>query len=131
MQSIRRKTHRFEAIRPLGESDFGGRRTIHDHPFRVSGPLSDLSLRMICSALYLVRFMVRTPDQSGRMRTLIHPGPISGVHVRRPYPAAMRLMGLPHRQAIAVELLPAGAPYLDERSYAKLVNGEGATAKVK
>ena len=88
---------------------------------------------MICSALYLVRFMVRTPDQSGRMRTLIHPGPISGVHVRRPYPAAMRLMGLPHRQAIAVELLPAGAPYLGgvERSYARYVNDEGATPKVK
>jgi len=29
----------------------------------------------------LVRFMVESPAQSGRMRTLIHPGPTSGVHV--------------------------------------------------
>jgi len=38
-------------------------------------------LRMICSAVCLVRFRVESPAQSGRMRTLIHPGPISGVHV--------------------------------------------------
>jgi len=25
--------------------------------------------------------MVKSPAQSGRMRTLIHPGPVSGVHV--------------------------------------------------
>jgi len=31
----------------------------------------------------LVRFMVKSPAQSGRMRTLIHPGPVSGVHVSR------------------------------------------------
>jgi len=36
---------------------------------------------MICSAVCLVRFMVESPAQSGRMRTLIHPGPVSGVHV--------------------------------------------------
>jgi hypothetical protein len=30
----------------------------------------------------LVRFMVESPAQSGRLRTLIHPGPISGVHVK-------------------------------------------------
>jgi hypothetical protein len=29
----------------------------------------------------LVRFMVESPAQSGRLRTLIHPGPVSGVHV--------------------------------------------------
>jgi len=40
-----------------------------------------LSLRMICSAVCLVRFMVESPAQSGRMRALIHPGPIPGVHV--------------------------------------------------
>ena len=40
-----------------------------------------LSLRMICSAVCLVRFMVKSPAQSGRLRTLIHPGPLSGVHV--------------------------------------------------
>ncbi len=28
-----------------------------------------------------MRFMVESPAQSGRMRTLIHPGPVSGVHV--------------------------------------------------
>ncbi|MCP9943474.1 hypothetical protein KBY70_13880, partial [Cyanobium sp. ATX 6E8] len=39
------------------------------------------SLRMICSAVCLVRFMVKSPAQSGRLRTLIHPGPIAGVHV--------------------------------------------------
>jgi len=39
-------------------------------------------LRMICSAVCLVRFMLRSPAQSGRLRTLIHPGLISGVHVR-------------------------------------------------
>jgi hypothetical protein len=31
----------------------------------------------------LVRFMVESPAQSGRLRTLIHPGPVSGVHVNR------------------------------------------------
>ena len=36
---------------------------------------------MICSAVCLVRFMVKSPAQSGRLRTLIHPGPLSGVHV--------------------------------------------------
>jgi hypothetical protein len=40
-----------------------------------------LSLRMIFSAVCLVRFMVESPAQSGRMRTLIHPGTISRVHV--------------------------------------------------
>jgi hypothetical protein len=39
-------------------------------------------LRMICSAVCLVRFMVRSPAQSGRMRTLIHPGSIARVHVK-------------------------------------------------
>ena len=39
------------------------------------------SLRMICSAVCLVRFMLESQAQSGRMRTLIHPGLISGVHV--------------------------------------------------
>jgi hypothetical protein len=39
-------------------------------------------LRMICSAVCLVRFMVESPAKSGRLRTLIHPGPISGVHVK-------------------------------------------------
>jgi len=28
-----------------------------------------------------VRFMVESPAQSGRLKTLIHPGPVSGVHV--------------------------------------------------
>jgi len=32
--------------------------------------------------LGLVRFMVESPAQSGRLRTLIHPGPVSRVHVR-------------------------------------------------
>ena len=36
---------------------------------------------MICSAVCLVRFMVESPAQSGRLRTLIHPGPNSRVHV--------------------------------------------------
>jgi hypothetical protein len=36
---------------------------------------------MICSAVCLVRFMVRSPAQSGRMRTLIQTGLISRVHV--------------------------------------------------
>jgi endoglucanase len=31
-----------------------------------------------------VRFMVESPAQSGRLRTLIHPGPVSGVHVTSP-----------------------------------------------
>jgi hypothetical protein len=30
----------------------------------------------------LVRFMVESPAQSGRLKTLIHPGPVAGVHVR-------------------------------------------------
>ena len=37
---------------------------------------------MICSDVCLVRFMVESPAQSGRLKTLIHPGPVSGVHVR-------------------------------------------------
>jgi len=36
---------------------------------------------MICSAVCLVRFMVESPAQSGRLKTLIHPGPIVGIHV--------------------------------------------------
>ena len=36
---------------------------------------------MICSAVSLVRFMVESPAQSGRLRTLIHPGPVAGAHV--------------------------------------------------
>ncbi len=40
-----------------------------------------MSLRVICSAVCLVRFMVESPAQSGRLRTLIHPGPVAGVHV--------------------------------------------------
>lgn len=36
---------------------------------------------MICSAVCLVRFMVKSPAQSGRLKTLIHPGPVSAVHV--------------------------------------------------
>ncbi len=36
---------------------------------------------MICSAVWLVRFMVEYPAQTGRLRTLIHPGPSSGGHV--------------------------------------------------
>jgi hypothetical protein len=40
-----------------------------------------LSLRMIYSAVYLVRFMVQSPAQSGLMGSLIHPGSIAGVHV--------------------------------------------------
>ena len=40
-----------------------------------------LSLRMICSAVWRMRFMVKSTAQSGRMRTLVHPGPISRGHV--------------------------------------------------
>jgi hypothetical protein len=42
-------------------------------------------------------------------------------------------MGLPHRQAIAVELLPAGAPYLGGGKSAKstVINREGTISKVK
>jgi hypothetical protein len=36
---------------------------------------------MICSAVCLVRFMVESPAQSGRLKTLIHPGPVAGLHV--------------------------------------------------
>ncbi len=38
---------------------------------------------MICSAVCLVRFLVESLAQSGRLRTLIHPGPVAGVHVTR------------------------------------------------
>lgn len=41
-----------------------------------------LSLRMICSAVCLVRFMVESPAQLDRVRTLIHPGLTSGVHIK-------------------------------------------------
>jgi hypothetical protein len=36
---------------------------------------------MICSGVYLVRFMVKAPIKSSRLRTLIHHGPVSGVNV--------------------------------------------------
>jgi hypothetical protein len=36
----------------------------------------------ICFAVCPVRFMVKFTAQSGRMKTLIHPGPIAGVHVK-------------------------------------------------
>jgi hypothetical protein len=39
------------------------------------------SLRLICSDVCLVGFILGSPAQSGRMRTLIHAGPISLVHV--------------------------------------------------
>jgi len=44
------------------------------------------SLRMICSAACLGRFMMRPPAQPGLMRTLIHPGPIFGAHVTQKDP---------------------------------------------
>lgn len=43
---------------------------------------ADLSLRMICSAVCLVRFMVKSPARSVRLRTLIHPEPLSVVNVK-------------------------------------------------
>ena len=43
--------------------------------------LRRLSLQLICSAVCLLRFMVESTAQSGRMWTLIHPGPVFGVHV--------------------------------------------------
>jgi hypothetical protein len=36
---------------------------------------------MISTAVCLVRFMVKSPAQSGRLRTLIHPGPVSQIQV--------------------------------------------------
>ena len=36
---------------------------------------------MICSAEWQMRFMVKSPDQSGRIRTLIHHGPSTGGNV--------------------------------------------------
>jgi hypothetical protein len=41
---------------------------------------------MICSGVYLGRFMVEYSAQSGRMRALIHPGPVSEVHVKMTEP---------------------------------------------
>jgi hypothetical protein len=41
-----------------------------------------LSLRMICSAEYLERLMMKTPALSSRITALIHPGPVSGVHAK-------------------------------------------------
>ena len=40
-----------------------------------------LSLRMICSAVWRIHFTVKSPAQSGRMRTLIHPGATAEGHV--------------------------------------------------
>jgi len=46
-----------------------------------------------------VRFMLKSPAQSGRLRTLIHPGPVSGVHVISPclHRAASAAWGIPRR----------------------------------
>jgi len=54
--------------------------------------------------------MVESPAQSGRMRTLIHPGPISGVHVKpnRPYLSLMRAE--PHTAFSSDEVAIAPAP---------------------
>jgi hypothetical protein len=40
-----------------------------------------LSLRMICSAVCLLRVMVESPVQPGRLMRHIHPEPASDVHV--------------------------------------------------
>ena len=40
-----------------------------------------LSFLKICSGVCLVRFIVQSPPQFGRMSTLIHTGPISRLHV--------------------------------------------------
>jgi len=37
---------------------------------------------MICLSVCLVRFMLEIPALSGRMRTLIHPGQVSGKHAK-------------------------------------------------
>jgi len=42
---------------------------------------ADLSLRLICSAVYLVRLVMKFPAQPGRVRTLIQPGPALWTHV--------------------------------------------------
>jgi hypothetical protein len=36
---------------------------------------------MICSGVCPVRLLVESPAQSGRLKTLLHPGLVSGVHV--------------------------------------------------
>jgi hypothetical protein len=53
--------------------------------------------------------MVESPAQSGRLRTLIHPGPVSGVHVKR-NPTVRNL-----RKLLEVEL--AALPEVDQQQY--------------
>jgi hypothetical protein len=43
--------------------------------------LTGFELRMICSAVCVVRFMVESPAQFGRMRTLIYIKPAIGVYI--------------------------------------------------
>jgi hypothetical protein len=76
---------------------------------------------MICSAVCLVRFMVKSPAQSGRLRTLIHPGPVSGVHVTRASGRARvasrqcswrgRVVGMVDNKAMGVRLQGRGAGF--------------------
>ena len=69
---------------PVGESDVTSmaRQTSTTVVLWAISCSAVLSLRMICSAVWRIRFMVKSPAQSGRMRTLIHRGPNSGGHVR-------------------------------------------------
>jgi len=66
-----------------------------------------LSLRMICSAVCLVRFMEKIPTQPGRLRVLIHSGVISMVHVNETKePTCRDLKGQPMIKA-ALMVSPA------------------------
>jgi hypothetical protein len=53
---------------------------------------------MICSGVWRVRFMVESPAQSGRMRTLIHLGPKFWGHVNQGIDAYIATGRLPHGQ---------------------------------
>jgi hypothetical protein len=63
----------------------------------------------------LVRFMVESPAQSGRLKTLIHPGPVAGVHVIPSRPSTRYrlchlptvMLASPMRMAIDVFVSPA------------------------
>jgi len=66
---------------------------------------------MICSGVCLVRFMVKSPAPSGRMRTLIHPGPISGDRVTVPTLSCLARFPISVFQSTWASRSDVNAPY--------------------
>jgi hypothetical protein len=63
--------------------------------------------------------MVESPAQSGRLKTLIHPGPVSGVHVTTSVEKLLENQHLEEDQRInpfapCIALTPLGIPLFEQ-----------------